>query len=92
MSELFKDIPEFVEVSIPLARHPLTGRPTSERVLQPEQKLLVRPACSVHLNRCLTPSAGSFRELGPPDLCHVMKVYGKPPTQREVSCVWIGIS
>lgn len=92
MSELFKDIPEFVEVSMPLARHPLTRRPTSERALQPERKPLVRLACPVHPDRCLTFSAGSFRELGPPDLCHVMKVYGKPPTQREVNCIWIGIS
>lgn len=48
MSELFKDIPEFVEVSTPLEKHQLTGRPTSERVLQPEQKPLVRLACPVH--------------------------------------------
>lgn len=48
MSELFKDIPEFVEVSMPLEKHQLTRRPTSERVLQPEQKPLVRLACPVH--------------------------------------------
>ncbi|WVN86330.1 uncharacterized protein L203_101493 [Cryptococcus depauperatus CBS 7841] len=50
MSELFKDIPEFVEVGDEYAE-----------------------------------TLGSFRELGPPDLCHVLKVSGKPPTQREVS-------
>lgn len=48
MSELFKDIPEFVEVSMPRERHQLTRRPTSERVLQPEQKPLVRLVCPVH--------------------------------------------
>nr|ODN91687.1 ChAPs family protein [Cryptococcus depauperatus CBS 7855]ODN91892.1 ChAPs family protein [Cryptococcus depauperatus CBS 7841] len=54
MSELFKDIPEFVETDI---------------------------------GECLdarTETLGSFRELGPPDLCHVLKVSGKPPTQREI--------
>ncbi|KIR98993.1 ChAPs family protein [Cryptococcus deuterogattii 2001/935-1] len=54
MSELFKDIPEFVETDI--------GESLAAR----------------------TETLGTFRELGPPDLCHVVKVYGKPPTQREI--------
>ncbi|ODN98284.1 ChAPs family protein [Cryptococcus wingfieldii CBS 7118] len=54
MSELFKDIPEFVEADI--------GECLAAR----------------------TETLGSFRELGPPDLCHVIKVSGKPPTQRDL--------
>ncbi|WVQ80068.1 hypothetical protein IAT38_002169 [Cryptococcus sp. DSM 104549] len=49
MSELFKDIPEFVES--------VTAR---------------------------TETLGSFRELGPPDLCHVVKSSGTKAAQRDV--------
>ncbi|GMK57342.1 hypothetical protein CspeluHIS016_0401760 [Cutaneotrichosporon spelunceum] len=54
MSELFKDIPEFVETDI--------GESLGAR----------------------TETLASFRELGPPDLCHVVKSYGSRTTQKDI--------
>jgi hypothetical protein len=54
MSELFKDIPEFVETDI---GESLTAR---------------------------TETLASFRELGPPDLCHVVKSYGTKAAQKDI--------
>ncbi|BEI86246.1 hypothetical protein CcaverHIS002_0605330 [Cutaneotrichosporon cavernicola] len=54
MSELFKDIPEFVETDI--------GEALAAR----------------------TETLASFRELGPPDLCHVVKSYGTKAAQKDI--------
>ncbi|EIW68211.1 hypothetical protein TREMEDRAFT_71943 [Tremella mesenterica DSM 1558] len=54
MSELFKDIPEFVETRI---GESLTAR---------------------------TETLASFRELGPPDLCHVIKSSGSKTAQKDL--------
>ncbi|KAL7422419.1 bud site selection protein [Cryptotrichosporon argae] len=54
MSELFKDLPDFVETEI--------GESLAAR----------------------TDTLASFRELGPPDLCHVVKSYGTKTAQRDV--------
>ncbi|WWD19144.1 hypothetical protein CI109_103602 [Kwoniella shandongensis] len=54
MSELFKDIPEFVETNI--------GESVTAR----------------------TETLATFRELGPPDLCHVIKSSGSKTAQKDV--------
>ncbi|ORY35498.1 bud site selection-related protein [Naematelia encephala] len=54
MSELFKDIPEFIETNI--------GESVTAR----------------------TETLATFRELGPPDLCHVVKSIGSKTTQKDV--------
>ncbi|GHJ83853.1 hypothetical protein NliqN6_0255 [Naganishia liquefaciens] len=54
MSDLFKDIPEFVEVDI--------GESLASR----------------------TESLSSFRELGPPDLCHVVKTSGSKSAPKDM--------
>ncbi|WWC90631.1 uncharacterized protein L201_005567 [Kwoniella dendrophila CBS 6074] len=54
MSELFKDIPEFVETSI--------GESVTAR----------------------TETLATFRELGPPDLCHVIKSSGSKTAQKDL--------
>ncbi|KAL1413575.1 bud site selection protein [Vanrija albida] len=54
MSELFKDIPEFVETDI-------------------GESVIAR-----------TETLASFRELGPPDLCHVVKSYGQKAAQKDI--------
>ncbi|TXT15606.1 hypothetical protein VHUM_00109 [Vanrija humicola] len=54
MSELFKDIPEFVETDI-------------------GESVVAR-----------TETLASFRELGPPDLCHVVKSYGQKAAQKDI--------
>ncbi|WVQ95035.1 hypothetical protein IAU59_002127 [Kwoniella sp. CBS 9459] len=54
MSELFKDIPEFVETVI--------GESVTAR----------------------TETLATFRELGPPDLCHVIKSSGSKTAQRDL--------
>ncbi|ORX38429.1 Chs5p-Arf1p-binding proteins-domain-containing protein [Kockovaella imperatae] len=54
MSELFKDVPEFVEVNI--------GESLAAR----------------------TETLGAFRELGPPDLCHVVKSSGSKSALKEI--------
>lgn len=66
MSELFKDIPEFVETHI---GESVTARTETLR--------------KVHLGDDLLTLA-TFRELGPPDLCHVIKSYGSKATHKDV--------
>jgi hypothetical protein len=87
----FKDVPEIFEVRLynyfyhlPPSRS--FHRSSWEKPSSHEQKLLVRaftflPSLYPHFQSI--PSA-TFRELGPPDLCHVVKSTGRAG-QRDVS-------
>ena len=91
MSELFKDIPEFVEV-----RHCKSGTLPQLNPLQVNiGESLAARTDTLGMYTFLTPRCvqalmslyftGTFRELGPPDLIHVVKSTGAKSAQREVS-------
>jgi len=85
----FKEIPEIFEVfpSPPHNRiyYNFFSRWNSGRPLQHELRVYVRTISTIF--RFLTAYAcylATFRELGPPDLCHVVKSTGRSG-QRDVS-------
>ncbi|KAK4689842.1 hypothetical protein P7C73_g263, partial [Tremellales sp. Uapishka_1] len=78
MSELFKDIPEFVEVGLLAIRELMTGR--NWRVACCEDGNLGYVVQTTRLTL-----AATFRELGPPDLCHVIKSSGSKAAQKDIA-------
>lgn len=101
MSDLFKDIPEFVEVSaddafdlaiiieLTINVSPGLFRWKSESLWHHGRKVFVS---SPIINNKSRNSPGrtrlntaSFRELGPPDLCHVVKTSGPKSAPKDVS-------
>lgn len=75
MSEYLKDIPEFYERELGesiIARTEALGKWTTFIYIH-----------ATHDSSLST--TGTFRELGPPDLCHIVKANAKPGV-REVSC------
>lgn len=87
MSELFKDIPEFVEVGRlgELLCIADTQVSIGESVTARTETLGVYRFYDL---RARADIQGTFRELGPPDLCHVIKSSGSKAAQKDVSVLW----
>lgn len=84
----FKDVPELFEVGLHLTNADekclMSFRLTLERPWHRELKPLVRRAHSLPFRNNSPCIIASFRELGPPDLCHIVKSTGRNG-QRDVT-------